>query len=49
MNDVCGCARVMSCLTSCHVMTKEDIMVCKMIGKIGEKWVVSLHTPSNVE
>jgi hypothetical protein len=24
-------------------MTKEDIMVCKMIGKIGEKWVVSLH------
>jgi hypothetical protein len=43
MDDVCGCARVMSCLTSCHVMTKEDIMVCKMIGKIGEKWVVSLH------
>jgi hypothetical protein len=45
MNDVCGCARVMSCLTSCHVMTKEDIMVCKMIGKIGEKWVVSLQYP----
>jgi hypothetical protein len=43
MGDVCGCVGVMSCLTSCHVMTKEDIMVCKMIGKIGEKWVVSLH------
>jgi hypothetical protein len=43
MDDVCGCAGVMSCLTSCHVMTKEDIMVCKMIGKIGEKWVVSLQ------
>jgi hypothetical protein len=42
-DSVCGCARVMSCLTSCHVMTKEDIMVCKMIGKIGEKWVVSLE------
>jgi hypothetical protein len=26
-------------------MTKEDIMVCKMIGKIGEKWVVSLQLP----
>jgi hypothetical protein len=26
-------------------MTKEDIMVCKMIGKIGEKWVVSLQYP----
>jgi hypothetical protein len=45
MDDVCGCAGVMSCLTSCHVMTKEDIMVCKMIGKIGEKWVVSLQYP----
>jgi hypothetical protein len=30
---------------SCHMMTKEDIMVCKMIGKIGEKWVVSLQYP----
>jgi hypothetical protein len=39
MDDVCGCARVMSFLMSCHVMTKEDIMVCKMIGKIGEnRW-----------